>query len=72
MSHTYGRKNAPGHGKASEDEITDFFKKSTIQRIQEDREMRVAVDELRAENARYRLAEQRELDDEYRNYVIPV
>lgn len=74
MSSVYDHKSSlgPYRGKSTEKEIQDFFKKSTLQRIQDDRESRVAVDDLRAENARRRLQDQRDLDADYRNYVIPV
>jgi hypothetical protein len=72
MSRTYESKNVLYRGPSIENEIKDFFKKSSLQRIQEERECRVAVAELRAENARRRLSDQRDLDADYRNYVIPV
>jgi hypothetical protein len=70
MSRVYESKIT--RGKSIEKEILDFFSKSSLQHIQEERESRVAVEELRAENARRRLQDQRDLDADYRNYVIPV
>lgn len=70
MSHPHG--NYGPRGKSIENEILDFFKKSTLQRIQDDRACAVAVAEMGAENARRRLQDQRDLDADYRNYVIPV
>jgi hypothetical protein len=72
MSRTYDPRNDAPRGKSIENEILDFFKKSTLQRIQDERECRVAIEEMRAENARRRLQDQRDLDADYHNYIIPV
>jgi hypothetical protein len=74
MSSVYDHKSAIStyRGKSTEKEIQDFFKKSTLQRIQDERESQAAVEDLRAENARRRLQDQRDLDADYRNYIIPV
>lgn len=72
MSRTYETKNPAYRGPSIEKEIQDFFSKSSIQRQQEERECRVAIEELKVENARRRLNDQRDLDADYRNYIIPV
>ena len=72
MSRKYESNSKAHRGKSIEKEIQDFFKESTIQRLQRDEETRQAVITLRAENARRRLQDQRDMDEHYRNYIIPV
>jgi hypothetical protein len=60
------------HGRLAEVELADFYKRAHLDRVQHDRDTEEAIADLRAENARRRLQDQRDLDADYRNYVIPV
>jgi hypothetical protein len=72
MSEYYESKDIVRRSKGAEKEIQDFFKASSIQRARQDAEMRISVIELRELNMHRRMQDQRELDADYRNYVIPV
>jgi hypothetical protein len=72
MSKAYESKDILRRGKGQEKEIQEFFKASSIQRLKQDAEARIAVIELREINTQRRMQDQRDLDADYRNYVMPV
>lgn len=66
------RKHREPHGRASTLELEKFLKNSSLQMIVHQNEVAEAVAKLRATNAERRLQDQRDLDADYRNYIIPV
>lgn len=60
------------HGRAAEVEIADFYKRAYLDRLQHGSGTEEAIADLRAVNAQRRLQDQRDLDTDYRNYIIPV
>jgi hypothetical protein len=57
---------------SAETEIQAFFMKSSLERAEKDQFAQDAIDELRRMNAERRLQDKRDLDAEYRNYIVPV
>ncbi len=60
------------HGRAATVEMEKFYERASLQRIQDTRAVEDATTQLRAINAERRLQDQRDLDADYRNYIVPV
>jgi hypothetical protein len=60
------------HGRASTLETQKFYEQATLQRLQQQEEVAQAIADLRDLNAERRLQDQRDMDEHYRNYIIPV
>jgi len=60
------------HGRAATLETQKFYEQATRQRITDARAVDEAIANLRVLNAERRLQDQRDMDDHYRNYIIPV
>jgi hypothetical protein len=60
------------HGRAAEVEIADFYKRAHLDRLQHDSDTEEAIANLRAINAERRAQDQRDIDADYRNYIVPV
>jgi hypothetical protein len=65
-------KQREAHGRAATKELDQFYAQASIQRIQDARAVEDATRQLRVVNAERRLQDQRDLDADYRNYIIPV
>ena len=65
-------KHKEAHGRAATKELDQFYEQASIQRIQDARAVEDATSQLRAVNAERRLQDQRDLDADYRNYIVPV
>jgi len=60
------------HGRAATLETQRFYEQASIQRIDHENAVAQAIANLRAINAERRLQDQRDLDEHYHNYIIPV
>jgi hypothetical protein len=60
------------HGRAATLETQKFYEQATLQRLQQQEEVVHAIANLRALNAERRLQDQRDMDEHYRNYIVPV
>jgi len=58
--------------RAEQMEIAKFMKEATLQCIQHDEFIVKAIAELREWNAAARAQDQRDIDADYRNYIVPV
>jgi hypothetical protein len=65
-------KHKEAHGRAATVELEKFYEQASIQRIQDARAVEDATTQLRTVNAERRLQDQRDLDADYRNYMVPV
>jgi hypothetical protein len=60
------------YGKKAAAELEKYFEQSSLQRIQQEQEIEMMIADLRTVNAERRLRDQRDLDADYRNYIVPV
>jgi Skp family chaperone for outer membrane proteins len=72
MSEHYEHKLDGLRGKGLKAEMDKFYEQATLQRLQDARATEEAIADLRAVNAERRLQDQRDLDADYRNYIVPV
>lgn len=65
-------KHKEPHGRAATVELAKFYEQASLQRLQDARAVEDAATQMRAVNAEHRLQDQRDLDADYRNYIVPV
>jgi hypothetical protein len=65
-------KHREAYGRAAKDEIEKWYQRASLEAMQHEKHTVEAVQDLRAVNAERRLRDQRDLDADYRNYIVPV